>query len=70
MQGNELTYVEAMVVKEGSIAFVGDQTEAKENYTDTRKIDLFGKTMLPRFIDVHSPFSIRLFFLILTFSTA
>jgi len=57
MRGEEPEYVEAMVATDGKIAFVGSLAEAEENYTDARKVNLEGKTMLPGFFDGHLHFS-------------
>ena len=55
MAGNEPTYVEALVVKDGKIAFAGSETEALAMKGDsTRVVDLAGKTLLPGFLDAHS----------------
>jgi len=54
MEGDEPEYVEAVVVKEGKITFTGTLAEAEEKYTDARRVDLDGKTLLPGFIDAHS----------------
>jgi len=48
---------EAVAVKDGLILAVGSKTEVlRTKGTDTRIIDLCGKTMLPGFIDGHSHF--------------
>lgn len=55
MEGEETNYVEAIVVKDGLIAFTGSKDEAMkvagEGGTMT---DLEGKTLLPGFLDAHS----------------
>ena len=56
MAAEKPTYAEAIVEEDGKIAFVGSQKEAEEKYTNAKKIDLKGKTMLPGFIDPHSHF--------------
>jgi predicted amidohydrolase YtcJ len=54
MEGDGPTYVDALVVKDGKIAFVGSMAEAERNAgVDARKIDLQGRTLLPGFIDAH-----------------
>jgi predicted amidohydrolase YtcJ/heat shock protein HslJ len=55
MAGAEPTYVEALAVKDGKIAFVGSKSTALKMKGDATKIvDLGGKTLLPGFIDGHS----------------
>ena len=53
INGDSPEYVEALVVKDGKIAFVGQKTEALKKYQG-QEIDLKGKTLLPGFIDPHS----------------
>jgi len=54
MEGDSATYVEALVVRDGKILFVGSKEEAlKAAGKDQQLIDLDGKTMLPGFIDAH-----------------
>ena len=52
--------VEALVLKESKIIFVGSQKEA-DNYIkdNTKRIDLKGKTLLPGFIDAHGHITSR-----------
>ena len=58
MKGDLPEYVEALVVNDGKITFVGSLLEAKENAAEGHKyIDLNGKTLLPGFIDGHAHFS-------------
>jgi len=55
MAGEEPTYVEALLVKEGKIVFAGSQAEALKQVGDsTESVDLQGKTLLPGFLDAHS----------------
>jgi predicted amidohydrolase YtcJ/heat shock protein HslJ len=55
MAGAEPTYVEALAVKDGKIAFAGSKSAALKMKGDaTRIVDLGGKTLLPGFIDGHS----------------
>jgi predicted amidohydrolase YtcJ/heat shock protein HslJ len=55
MAGAEATYVEALAVKDGKIAFTGSKSNALKMKGDVTKIvDLGGKTLLPGFIDGHS----------------
>jgi predicted amidohydrolase YtcJ len=56
MESDEPTYAEAIVEKDGTIAFVGSKKEAEEKFEDAKRIDLKGKTLLPGFIDPHSHF--------------
>lgn len=52
--------VEALVVKDGKIAFVGTKAEAlKWSGKGTIEVDLKGETMLPGLIDVHSHITSR-----------
>ena len=57
MEGESPNYVEALVVEDGDIEFVGILTDAEEKYKNAIKIDLMGQTMLPGFIDGHSHFA-------------
>lgn len=50
------SYAEAVVEQNGKIVFLGSKDEAERNYTNAKKIDLKGYTMLPGFIDPHSHF--------------
>ena len=55
MEGDNATYAESIVVKDGKIIFVGGKDEAMKAAGDGHNmIDLQGKTMLPGFIDGHS----------------
>lgn len=57
MVGDQPTYVEAIVVKNGLIQFVGSKDAAiKAAGNNPVQIDLQGKTLLPGFIDAHSHF--------------
>ena len=57
MEGDQPQYAEAVVVKDGKIAFVGSKDEAmKAAGKGHQMVDLQGKTMLPGFIDPHSHF--------------
>jgi predicted amidohydrolase YtcJ len=54
MEGDAPAYVEALVVKDGLIAFVGTKAEAlKRAGARAKRYDLNGKTLLPGFIDPH-----------------
>lgn len=54
MEGDEPVYVEALVEKDGRIAFVGAEEEAMvQAGPGHAMIDLQGKTLLPGFIDGH-----------------
>ena len=57
MRGPQPEMVEALVVKDGTILFVGPLAEAKGLAgPDTSTVDLEGKTLLPGFIDTHGHF--------------
>jgi predicted amidohydrolase YtcJ len=57
MAGGSPQYVEALVVRNGRISFVGAQEDAtKEAGKGAKSVDLEGKTMLPGFIDTHGHF--------------
>ncbi|WP_235996396.1 amidohydrolase family protein [Robertkochia sediminum] len=54
MEGPTPVYAEALVEREGKIAFVGSAEEAKANFgSHAQWVDLDGKTLLPGFIDGH-----------------
>jgi predicted amidohydrolase YtcJ len=54
MEGDSASYVEAVVVVDGMIAFAGSKADAEKMKGDsTVMIDLQGKTMFPGFIDPH-----------------
>ncbi len=58
MDGDEPQYVEAVVRREGRIAFVGSKEDALASLEGkAEQIDLKGKTMLPSFLDPHSHFA-------------
>lgn len=55
MAGDEATYVEALVVKDGRILFAGAKDDALAMKSDSsRVVDLGGKALLPGFMDGHS----------------
>jgi predicted amidohydrolase YtcJ len=57
MVGSAPQYVEAVVVRDGKITFVGQYESAiKEAGAGTRQVNLSGKTLLPGFIDTHGHF--------------
>lgn len=57
MEGDQPTYVEAVVIDDGKIVFAGPAAEAlKQKVSGTVMKDLAGKLMLPGFIDPHSHF--------------
>jgi len=56
MNGDTPQYAEAVVEKNGKIAFVGSKEEAQKKFSNARMIDLKGNTMLPGFLDPHSHF--------------
>lgn len=54
MEGDTPQYAEALVVKDGRIAFVGDHAGAEALAgPSTQQVDLSGRTLLPGFIDAH-----------------
>ena len=54
MESDAPDYVEALLVRDGKIAFAGSEQEALERAGDqARRVDLEGKTLLPGFIDGH-----------------
>ena len=58
MVGDEPSYVEALVVKDGLIEFAGTAAEAMKIAGSGHKmVDLAGKTLLPGFIDGHAHFA-------------
>ncbi|WP_370392331.1 amidohydrolase [uncultured Winogradskyella sp.] len=58
MKGDAPEYVEALVVKDGKISFVGESSKAMNVAGPGHKmIDLKGKTLVPGFIDGHAHFS-------------
>src|SRR3546814_13399699 len=58
MDGDSPQTVEAVVTKDGRIAYVGDEAGARAAAgADAAINDLTGATMLPGFVDAHSQFS-------------
>lgn len=55
MKGDTPEYVEALVVKDGKIEFVGNKAEALKKFKG-KEVDLKGKPMFPGFIDGHCHF--------------
>ncbi|MBS1574455.1 MAG: amidohydrolase [Bacteroidetes bacterium] len=53
MEGNQPQYAEAVVSKNGEIAFVGKLSDAQKQFPAATKMDLQGKTLLPGFLDGH-----------------
>ncbi|MGH1574358.1 hypothetical protein ACRAWG_31525 [Methylobacterium sp. P31] len=54
MAGDAPQYADALVVRDGRIAFVGGAAEAQEKAGPAAMIvDLHGRTLLPGFIDAH-----------------
>ncbi|MCC7503022.1 MAG: amidohydrolase, partial [Flavobacteriales bacterium] len=53
MEGAEPTYVEALVVGNGKIEFVGKMADAQAKFSGANSVDLAGKSLLPGFIDAH-----------------
>lgn len=62
MEGNEPSYVEALVAGDGLIQFTGPLSEAVARFPDAQVVDLNGKTMLPGFIDGHGHLYLTGFF--------
>lgn len=61
MDGEEPSTAQAVVERNGSIAFVGSEAAARAAAGKNAKLrDLRGKTLLPGFIDAHSHFAIGL----------
>ena len=58
MAGDNPSYVEAVVQREGKIIFTGSKADALARFDGKAdEVDLQGKTMLPGFIDAHAHFS-------------
>lgn len=54
MEGDTPAYVEALVVRDGRIAYAGDLAGAQAlRLPSTRDVDLAGHTLVPGFIDAH-----------------
>lgn len=53
MVGDKPQYVEAVVEKDGKIAFTGSLTDAEKLFPKASKRDLEGRTMMPGHIDPH-----------------
>ena len=53
MVGETAQYVEAVVEKDGKIAFTGSLANAEALFPDAAKLDLEGRTMMPGHIDPH-----------------
>jgi len=56
MRGEKPEYVEALVVRDGKIAFVGPKAQAEKQagLVAPRRVNLHGHTLLPGFVDGHS----------------
>lgn len=54
MDGPEPSYVEAVVTRNGRIAFAGDRAEAHQRFAGAQVCDLHGRALLPGFVDAHS----------------
>jgi predicted amidohydrolase YtcJ len=53
MEGDTPRYVEAVVERDGIIAFTGSLIEARKKFPDANRHNLQGQTLLPGFIDSH-----------------
>lgn len=53
MEGEQPTYVEALVERNGIIAFAGSLKEAKKRFKGAKSRNLQGQTLVPGFIDGH-----------------
>lgn len=58
MEGDAPGYAEAVAVKDGKIAFVGDRAGALAAVGNATMVDLKGRTMLPGFIDSWGHFTL------------
>jgi len=65
MEGDQPTYVEAVIERNGTIIYAGSKESAVNNFSGkTIEVDLKGKTMMPGFIEPHAhPVSIGAFIL-------
>ncbi len=65
MEGDEPTYVEAVMERGGRIIYAGPRVSAVNNFAgETIEVDLQGKTLMPGFIEPHAhPVSIGAFIL-------
>ena len=55
MEGDEPTYVEAVIERNGKIIYAGPKAGAVNNFVGkTLEVDLQGKTMMPGFIEPHA----------------
>ena len=53
MVGDKPSYVEAVVEKDGKIAFAGSLADARKKFSRAKDVNLHGKTMMPGHIDPH-----------------
>ena len=53
----EPLYAEAVMVEDGNIVAVGSEEQLRREFSDYEEVNLFGRTMLPGFIDCHSHFN-------------
>ena len=51
MEGDTPAYVDAVAIKDGTIAFVGSKGQALAEFAEAKVVDLKGRTLLPGFID-------------------
>jgi len=53
MEGDDLSYAEAVVFAGDEILFVGSESQALKNFPESNAIDLEGKTLMPGFVEPH-----------------
>jgi len=53
MEGDQPEYVEALVVRDGVIAYLGSRPGAQNRFPEAETFDLEGHTLLPGFVDGH-----------------
>ncbi len=53
MEGKRPQYVEALAEENGTIVFTGTKAEAEKRYTEAKRVDLNGSTLMPGFFDPH-----------------
>ncbi|KPV95865.1 N-substituted formamide deformylase precursor [Pseudoalteromonas sp. P1-9] len=53
MEGDTLSYVDALVEQDGKVVYVGSKQGAEKAYSHARIVNLNGKTLMPGFIEPH-----------------